>query len=444
MGNNERNKWLQEEVGDWVSGGLISAEQAVALRARYPVAQAQIAWGAILFSSIGAVIAGLGIILLFAFNWQAIPKFGKLALIFGSLILAHAAGIRLYVSNPRLRPLGEALCLLGTMLFGAGIWLVAQIYHIDEHFPNAFLIWGLGAGLMAWALPSIPQAMLSAVLLAVWGGCESVAFDVQMMASPLLIVVGLGSLAYLRKSRLLLAVVLPAFFVSLLFALIHEDQHPWVVFALLLNLAALLIALRHLAGRYGSFSGSAGVLGFYGWSVYLIMLYLMSFPSLCHEFFSWHQDKGPPIAQIIIPLVITAGAWGLALRQHWLDRTHPAPDRPGLDLYLVPLTVLLAFVDMFGLQGFDTGWVIAGPFNLVFLGLSGSMIMRGCSLGLLRPTVLGSVLFIALVVARYFDLFESLFVRGLVFVAVGVLLFLEGLLYSRQKKNRAGEGRVAT
>jgi uncharacterized membrane protein len=68
------------------------------------------------------------------------------------------------------------------------------------------------------------------------------------------------------------------------------------------------------------------------------------------------------------------------------------------------------------------------------------MMARGCRTGVSRPTVIGSVLFVALVVARYFDLFESLFVRGLVFVAVGVLLFLEGLFYSRQKKSLAGGG----
>ena len=42
--------------------------------------------------------------------------------------------------------------MLGTLFFGAGIWLVAQIYHIDEHFPNGFLIWGLGALALAWRI----------------------------------------------------------------------------------------------------------------------------------------------------------------------------------------------------------------------------------------------------------------------------------------------------
>ena len=51
---------------------------------------------------------------------------------------------------------------LGTMFFGAGIWLIAQVYHIDEHYPNGFLLWGLGALAMAWALRSIPQAIVAA------------------------------------------------------------------------------------------------------------------------------------------------------------------------------------------------------------------------------------------------------------------------------------------
>ena len=45
----------------------------------------------------------------------------------------------------------KSLHLAGTILFGAGIWLVAQIYHIDEHYPNAFFFWGFGAMTMAWA-----------------------------------------------------------------------------------------------------------------------------------------------------------------------------------------------------------------------------------------------------------------------------------------------------
>jgi len=37
-------------------------------------------------------------------------------------------------------------------------------------------------------------------------------------------------------------------------------------------------------------------------------------------------------------------------------------------------------------------------------------------------------------VARYFDLFENLVVRGLIFLTVGALLFVEGALFKRARR----------
>ena len=101
------------------------------------------------------------------------------------------------------------------VIFGAGIFLVAQIYHIDEHFPNAFIIWALGALALAWAMPSIAQGILAAVLVSIWCGSESIAFSASMNSGPLIIVALLGSLAYVKRSRVLLAVLIPAFLASL-------------------------------------------------------------------------------------------------------------------------------------------------------------------------------------------------------------------------------------
>jgi hypothetical protein len=40
--------------------------------------------------------------------------------------------------------------------------------------------------------------------------------------------------------------------------------------------------------------------------------------------------------------------------------------------------------------------------------------------------------------ARYADLFDSLLVRALVFLAVGAAIFFVGMRYSRRKKEAAG------
>lgn len=434
MATKAQHEWLREQLKGWVREGLITTEQEVAIGARYPIAAAT-SWGTVIFSSIGAVIAGLGVILLFAYNWAAIPKFGKLALILGTLAATHAVGLALFVRHPRTRALGDGVCLLGSMLFGAGIWLVAQIYHIDEHFPSGFVIWGGGALLMALAMPSIPQAILAAVLLVVWGGTERLGFDTPVILAPLILVTLLAPLAYAQRSRLLAAIVIPAFVLTFAFAQPPSAHHPWLLLSTLLSLGALLIAKAFLVRRHGHFPGAAPVVAFYGWTITLGTMVLMSFPRLTHEFFAWERSdlSGPLLAYWILPLVACLAAWAGVAYERQSGKAEKQPGDLGFALFLIPLTVVLALCDQIYLHHLG-GWAVAGPFNLVLVGLAGTMMAAGCRDGRLAPTLVGSILLVAVVIARYFDLFENLFIRGLLFFVMGAVIFAEGALYTRNRK----------
>src|SRR4051812_6966025 len=127
---NKHVRWLDEQLPAWLTQGVITPAQADLIRRLYPPSDVALPWGMLIFSGIGAIVIGLGVVLLLAYNWQLIPKFGKLGLIFGALLLAHWGGLRYLPAPDWRRQLGEALSVLGTMLFGAGIWLVAQVYHI--------------------------------------------------------------------------------------------------------------------------------------------------------------------------------------------------------------------------------------------------------------------------------------------------------------------------
>src|SRR2546422_10606228 len=89
--------WLWEQSKEWVNKGLISPEQAARIRKLYPEPKAALPWGTIIFSGLGAAIAGLGVILLLAYNWHGIPKTAKLAVVIGGLAGLHASGIGLFV-----------------------------------------------------------------------------------------------------------------------------------------------------------------------------------------------------------------------------------------------------------------------------------------------------------------------------------------------------------
>lgn len=429
---SKQTRWLLSEIERWTAEKIISAEQAARIRALYPEAAPAVSWGLIVFSGLGAVVIGLGVILLLAYNWQDIPKFGKLGLIFGATAAAHAAGLKLRSLDGWRPRLGEVFSLLGTMLFGAGIWLVAQVYNIEEHFPNGFLMWGLGALAMAWVLDSVPQGLLAAILITIWGGSEAIGFDAPVDWSWLLIAAALGPLVWRLRSALLLAVVLAALYVLLLINAGHWGGGGGA-FSAAFSLSALLIA----AGKFvndETFPGGRRVMAFFGLTGFLVCCYMLSFYESADSFASGSDTERETTAAfayrmgLFIP-AITAWAWllwrtargsrGLVAREEWL----------------CPIALIYS-------QGLVmTGWTTDGRFvaiifNLIFLSVAMMWMVRGCREGRLRPTVLGSLLFAALVWARYFDLFESLAARGLVFVVLGAILFAEGFYY-RQMRQRA-------
>jgi uncharacterized membrane protein len=432
-------RWLWEQSDGWVAKGLISQEQAGQIRNLYPEPKAILPWGTIIFSGLGAAVAGLGVILLLAYNWHAIPKAAKLAVIFGGLGGLHGAGIWLFLRDDWRRQLGEAVSLLGTMLFGAGIWLVAQIYHIEEHYPNGFLIWGLGALALAWAMPSLAQALLATTVLCIWGCAEGWGFDHAIHWAPLLILVSLGGLSWRMRSPLLLFFVLAAFVLTLMASM--QAVESGLLLLVLLNFAVLFVAVAILTRRHQRFAESAVAWGFFGWLGFLICLYLLTFPGLLDDLLGWRgrTSKSFTLGRLVygwIPFAVALVAWGGV---GWAFRPGTTrgrrPQDCSFELWLLPLTAIVCQV--FAVAGIaDEKWPVAGVFNLVFLALAATWMARGCREGLLRPTILGSLLLVGLTTARYFDLFESLAVRGLIFLMVGGLLFTEGILF-RHARRRA-------
>lgn len=155
---------MQGEIHTWLAEGLITQEQAGSLMERYPEREMPLA---VLLPVLGSILLGIGIILFFAANWPMIPALAKLLLIFAAFtICQHYAYIYRYQRQSVW--LGSSLMLLGGILFGAAIFLTAQIYNINAYYPNGILFWGLGVVLMAWASREKPLTILAVLLLLVW------------------------------------------------------------------------------------------------------------------------------------------------------------------------------------------------------------------------------------------------------------------------------------
>jgi uncharacterized membrane protein len=426
-GVSKQHRWLKNEVARWRADGVVDDATAQRILARYPDAPER-GWARTILSTIGAVLVGLGVILFFAYNWQAIPKAFKLLLVFGALVTAHGAAMRLAHRPEANRALVEGLHALGTMLFGAGIWLVAQIYHIDEHYPNAFLVWSLGALALAWAMPSIVQALLALFLVAFWAGIEVFQFRTPMHGAPLLVAAGVLPLAWWRRSPALLGSALAVLFLVTALAVVWVELDALLPLLFMMGTAALLAAV---AAPSSLLPEAEGPLRTIGMLVVLGCGFALTFPGLASGIGRVNFDK-PGIA-------IYFGAVGAALlgavaavawaRQQWsrLDTLR----RWQLALIGIGLAIVLVCTFSHARVG---GWAIALPFNLIVLGLAALLIVEGSAQLQPRKVGAGCVLFALVTVGRYADLFDSQLVRASVFVLLGAGLFFVGSFYARSRR----------
>lgn len=191
---------LQKELPDWVSAGLVTVEQSEALSLRYGAGYAmerRRSRAVQAIALIGAVAAGLGVILFFAANWDAISRPTRVVLLLAALLGSYAAGSMTLQRRPLV---GHSLILLGAIAFGAGIFLVGQMYHVQAHDPLAFALWSAGVAPLAWIMRSRPLASLTLLTLGAWVVFEGIdavgdsSYDANYLVIPLAVLLYGGAL----------------------------------------------------------------------------------------------------------------------------------------------------------------------------------------------------------------------------------------------------------
>jgi len=169
---------LRDEIEVWEQEGMVSPilkEQILAYYQMKARVGGPAGTGKLIttLSVLGAVLAGVGVILFVAANWSTIPVWGKLAVIFIPMAACYVLGYLLRYERGDFPRVGAGFILLGAILFGAGIFLIAQIYHLSVHFANGPLVWGLGVLPLAYLLRFKTLLSLSLIVLLVWLGMET-------------------------------------------------------------------------------------------------------------------------------------------------------------------------------------------------------------------------------------------------------------------------------
>ncbi len=99
---------LLQEVDVWVAEGFMAPDHANRIRDHIARDAQRSEWGTRIFGGLGMTIVGLGVILMLAYNWEAIPRIGKLLLLGTALVASRGLALFFFhLRTPRWRWLGE-------------------------------------------------------------------------------------------------------------------------------------------------------------------------------------------------------------------------------------------------------------------------------------------------------------------------------------------------
>jgi uncharacterized membrane protein len=343
------------------------------------------------------------------------------------MIAAHAGGWFLWKGSGRAPRLGHALAFLGTLVFGANVGLVAQIFHVSGPWWRGFGLFAAGALAAGLAYRSLPHHLLaSALALGVFGA----GFGSEHPAAGLALAYALAALfgvAAWRVPSRALAVVTALGAAFMLAAIVAgargEEAVPLALAALAAACAGAPLAARGARGEHVAPAlRVVGRVGFY------LAAYALSFGDFAdaQRIAEW---SGYVLAAVVPALAVAA-----ALLASGLGRADVDALARGEAMLLVGTVVAFALGQ--GLSS-GTGTTIVANMALVFLAVG--RIVRGLSWLRRGPFWEGMALAGVVVTSRFFELDTELWLKGAAFIACGVAVMAAGFAFERRRAH-APEG----
>lgn len=439
---------LREELAAWEADGILTVGQAGEIRDRYDFSVADREAGkernrtVAIVTLAGASLLGLGVILFFAANWPGIPRWGRFAVVFSGMAALFAAGYELGWRKGTFPSTGRAVVVAGCLLYGAGIWLIAQTFNISSHEPNGLLLWALGILPLALALGASPVVTLYAILLASWTCFEVVGFD---RPNPVYFPLALATtlpLVYRDRLRFPFWTTVVAVTVALGFDSAHwQGSRPLApgghgTMFVLAAWGAVLVLAGSLHGRTGRLAPFRTALRLPGHLLLAALLPALTFRAAFHQ----PLAEGPaPALPFSIFLVGASAAAAAVLLLEWR--------RIGADPGLRPLRfeIIVAAWAAFAAAApvlFPRAlppWAWALSFNLLYAGLCAALVYVADRTRAWLFGYLGVVMFTVLVVCRYFEFAVRLIPKSFVFLAAGGLLLAGGLILEKRRKGAKDE-----
>lgn len=426
--NQKAVQWLYEQLPELVEKGIIPIESIELIRNHYGLTDKKLGGRMLLtiFGVIGSLLIGLGIILIFAHNWEQMTRMTRTVIAVGMLLATQImVGVIIWFKKEAMVwKEGAATFLM--IIMGSSIALIGQTYHLADNFSMALLVWMLLSIPLVYLMGVTTPALLYVVGVTTW--VCGVEFD-SIGKHFIWILLGLvgpyyWKLAKINKYGNRPVLLAWAFIISVYisFGAAFGDQ----LHSLSMLLYATLFGITYCVGiRWFDDSLTLWrrpftILGFVGCAgVALVLTFRDVWWSIGHDMLSIGAVEYS-LAFSLLALLLVMG------RKVMMVKT-----KNYLLFGLVPLVAgvgyLLFYFDKSGINA-----TILCNVYVLFLGVTG--IRKGIRQGSLGVLNMGMLLVTFLITTRFFDMDFSFIARGLVFVLLGSCFLVTNWVMVRRKK----------
>lgn len=412
MNNNELKRLLRDNV--------ITEDTAERIREYYRDNKRNSGFTlSTVFAIFASLLVSLGIILIIAHNWDELSKVLKVAFAFIPLLTAQSLCLYTLVRKRNSIAWKEGSATFLFFSLGACMALISQIYHIPGDLAEFVFIW------MIFCLPAIYVMNSSVMSILYLTGITYYGVETGYWSNAS------GSALWYW---LMLFVALPYYYLLLHkrpqsnFTVYHNWVIPLSVTAVLGTLSASLPELMYIAymSLFGVFylGGQSSFFSSYKRrnNGYLILGALGTISLLLSLSFEWFWEKLPAkdfdlsflfvSPEFFVALVLSCAALLLLYQS---KRLHIQRIKP-LDC------IFLVFVVIFMIGIYSMISLILINIMLLLVGMM--TIREGVRSDHLGVLNYGLLIIIALTTCRFFDTDLSFVLRGILFIAVGVGIFI--------------------
>lgn len=382
----------------------------------------------LIFGVLGALLVGLGVILIIAHNWDDLPKTVKTVLAFSPLIVSQfLCGFTLLKQKDIAWKESSAIFLF--LSIGACISLISQIYHVSGDLSDFLLLWMILSFPVIYIMNSSFTSLLYIAGITYFS-CESGYWSHANANHYYYWLLIIGIVPYfirlVRNTPLSNFVKFHKIFIafSLIISLgtLAKSNEDLFYFAYL-NLFAILSMISMLQPFLNSKEENNNdeifkILGFTGT---MIILFMLSFDWFWKKYY--FQSSKLLEIQSFIPLCITTLIVVLLLyrkyRSSGVIRINPTD--------FVSLLMLLIYM----VAGSSLAIILTNSM-ILFLGVH--TIVRGLKSNNLGILNLGMIIMAALIVSRFFDSDITFLARGILFVFVGLCFFFSNYWMLKRRR----------